>query len=328
MLKKQLADSAAVLSTESSYSLEKFTAGEEGVIYESSLNVPADDPEILQFVQSNPTVKIAGQAQWSLLKQFPQATDQNSLGFIASAVYQTVLGTNFVIVERHTGIMMPDYASPGLEAKAVPGEMDFKIFNPNETDYTLAFELADGKLNVSISGKPLLYTYEPVISEPDYYPFKQIIRYNPLLSVGEEKEVRSGAEGILVQTSRRVLDSQGFSLGIEEIAEDFYPPVHEILEKRYYVPIEAADPVINDLLNPETGLPENTVPVLPDETDPDNPDPVPPEAAEPPADSEQPAADSEQPAEEEPAAEAGNEQEQEAPEAEPAGEMDEEPVEK
>nr|WP_249292497.1 VanW family protein [Metabacillus flavus] len=234
---------------------------------------------------------------------------------LASAVFQSVLGTNFIVVERHTGIAVPSYTSPGLEAKIIPNEMDLKVFNPNHTDYSLTFELNEGNLTVKVTGKPLLYAYEPVISEPEYFPFKQIIRYNPALSVGEEKKTRSGADGLLINVSRRVLDSQGFSMGIEKIAEDFYPPIHEILEKRYYVPIETVEPVINDLLNPETGLPAA----------PADPEPAPAAeeepASEPPV-QEEPETKTQQPAESE------SESGQSDPKEEPAAAENQEPIEK
>ncbi|MBS2969892.1 VanW family protein [Metabacillus sp. KIGAM252] len=314
-VKKQIVESAVNLGQGENYNLEKYVAGEERVIHEASLSVPADDPEILKFVQSNPTVKIEAQSQWSLFKQFPEATDQSSLGMLASAVFQSVLGTNFIVVERHTGIAVPSYTSPGLEAKIIPNEMDLKVFNPNHTDYSLTFELNEGNLTVKVTGKPLLYAYEPVISEPEYFPFKQIIRYNPALSVGEEKKTRSGADGLLINVSRRVLDSQGFSMGIEKIAEDFYPPIHEILEKRYYVPIETVEPVINDLLNPETGLPAA----------PADPEPAPAAeeepASEPPV-QEEPETKTQQPAESE------SESGQSDPKEEPAAAENQEPIEK
>ncbi|WP_241156882.1 VanW family protein [Bacillus sp. FJAT-42376] len=311
-IKKQLTDSVAKLEAGLHYNLEKYVAGEEQIIHEASLPVPVDDPEILKFVKSNPSIKVKALSQWSLVEQFPEATNQDSLGMIASAVFKTVLGTNFVVVERHTGVVAPPYTDPGFEAKIIPKEMDLKIFNPNQTDYTLVFEISGENLTVKISGKPLLYKYEPVIPEPEYFPFKQIIRYNTSLSVGEEKKIRDGADGILVKVTRRITDHQGYPQGIEEIAEDFYPPIHEILEKRYYQPIEVVDEVINNLLNPVTGLPEGVaVPA-----GPLNPDSLPAtEEQQPPASaSEQPADETNQ-SEEEKAVPAENTQPEKLPEA-------------
>ncbi|MGD6816730.1 VanW family protein [Metabacillus sp. 113a] len=254
-VKKQISESAAVLAAGQEYDLESYVAGEDQLISEQSLVIPAGDPEISKFVELHPSIKMEPLSQWSLLEQFPEATSQDSLSMIASAIYKAVLSTNLSIVERHTGMTVPEYTEPGFEAKAVPQEMDLKIFNPNHTAYTLSFELSGESLIVRVTGKPLLNMYKAVIDQPEYFSFKQIIRYNAALSVGEERRIREGTDGLFVKVTRSVTDLQGNEKESEEISEDFYPPIHEIIEKRYEEPVEPQDEVLTDLPEEEQELP-------------------------------------------------------------------------
>lgn len=85
-------------------------------------------------------------------------------------------------------------------------------------------------LFVRINGAPFLYSYKINLEEKTSYKPKSIIRYTSLLEEGQEKVIQEGKDGLSVKITREVFDLEGALVDSEEIAEDFYPPTHKIIE--------------------------------------------------------------------------------------------------
>ncbi|WP_226667187.1 VanW family protein [Metabacillus litoralis] len=199
---------------------------------ENFVSVPSDNEQVKEILDSIGTITVPAQSQVSFLELTKDTTKptQQGLSIIASALYQTMLLTNFEIVERHTSLNLPKMIELGFEANIVQKKADLKWFNPNKTDYTIDLQLTTSGLNVTINGAPFLYKYEMKLSEQTSYPPKQIIRYTSLLDENDEKVVEEGKEGLYIIVTRNIFDLDGGLLESEQVSEDFYPPTHKIIE--------------------------------------------------------------------------------------------------
>lgn len=215
------------------YSIQAYVKGDLNTIAtENFVSVPSDIDQIQTLLDSIGTITVPAQSQVSLLevtKDIPKPSEVG-LNLLASAVYKTILLSNFEIVERHTSLELSEKIELGYEASVIPSKLDLKWFNPNKTDYTIDFQLTNSVLHVTVNGAPFLYKYELKLSEQTSYPPKQIIRYTSLLDENEEIVVLEGKEGLYIIVTRNVFDLDGGLLETEQISEDFYPPTHKIIE--------------------------------------------------------------------------------------------------
>nr|WP_269448508.1 VanW family protein [Metabacillus kandeliae] len=239
-LKKDILTNASQLSGNQTLSLEAYTEGSSGtVIYETTIPNAKSSSNLVSAVNNHPSTVIKAQSQLSVLEAFGKDAieDEEALSKLASAVYKTILGTNFDVIERHTGLTVPSAEDLGYEAKIEPGYLDFKIFNPNDTDYKLTFDWLGNTLHVAVVGKPLIYQYDVVRSSPETFGFKKIVRYDAAFSEGQEKTVQTGKNGYLIKVYR---NKDGDQSNTAPFAEDFYPPVHQIVA-RALTPSEKTD---------------------------------------------------------------------------------------
>jgi hypothetical protein len=215
------------------YSIQAYVKDElDTVAAENASSTTADQAQVQKVVNLVGTIEVPAGSQVSFVELLKDSKEipQDGLNVVTSSLYKTLLLTNFVIVERHTSLELPENIQLGYEAKIIPGKSDLKWFNPNETDYTISFQLTDSVLNVTVNGAPFLNRYEVNLSEQTSYPPKSIIRYTSLLDEDQEKVVQEGKEGLFVKLSRNIFDVRGNFIETEDISEDFYPPTHKIIE--------------------------------------------------------------------------------------------------
>ncbi|PGT88161.1 MULTISPECIES: G5 domain-containing protein [Bacillaceae] len=214
------------------------------VAAENFVSSSFDQAMVQKVVDSIGTIIIPAQSQVSFLEVIKDSENlpQDGLNVVASALYKTFLSTNFVIVERHTGIQLPETIELGYEANIIKDKSDLKWYNPNSTEYTISLELTNAGLFARVNGAPFLNSYKVNLVEKTSYPPKSIIRYTSFLEEGQEKVVQKGKDGLSVKITREVFDLEGVFIKSEEIAEDFYPPTHKIIETG----------LINRLLNNES----------------------------------------------------------------------------
>nr|WP_276569416.1 VanW family protein [Cytobacillus firmus] len=152
------------------------------------------------------------------------------MSIISSALYKALLNTNFMITERHIGRLLPGYIEPGFEARVdSEKQMDFIFTNPNDHKYVINFQQLDKLLYVSVKGPKTIYTYQPSLKDKQTFKPKTIIQIDAKLPFGQKRIGTEGKEGILVNVYRDQMDESGKIISSEKIAEDFYPPVHEVL---------------------------------------------------------------------------------------------------
>ncbi|WP_040207776.1 G5 domain-containing protein [Neobacillus jeddahensis] len=210
-----------------------FSTQQKGdVISESTIPFQDQNGEFDQWVQQFPSIVIGPQSSFSLLNQLEIAESYSSetLGKIAGAIYKAIIPTNFVITERHISRELPSYAEEGFEVKIdSSNNMDFVFTNPNDQTFTLSFKKMDQLLYVSVEGTKLPYSYKAVQNDKETFPPKTIIQYDAKLPLYSEKIAIKGKEGVIIKVFREKMDKDGSLLDKTLLAEDFYPPINQVI---------------------------------------------------------------------------------------------------
>jgi hypothetical protein len=196
----------------------------------SSAAIQTSNKELLEWVAANPMIEIKGKQVFSLasyMKEAGESLSSEAMSTIASAIYETILPTNFMIIERHTSRELPDGITIGYEAK-VDGRRDLQFYNPNTTAYTLTLQKDKAGLRVTLVGLPFAYRYMARVGNVEYFEPRTVVQYSPLLRPGERQLKQSGKRGMLVKVTRETYDEQHHRVRVETIAEDFYPPSYHI----------------------------------------------------------------------------------------------------
>lgn len=235
-----------------SIKLEDFLQEQQGkkVISEAAVTVRDNSEQMDLWLSQFPTVTIKPHSQFSIMdavaKKGIKTFTSEGLSIVATAIYKTVLPTNFSITERSISRELPYYAEAGYEAKVDSTKnMDLIIANPNDDEYVLEFKQADNQLHVSLSGAEFIYQYKIVLSEKEIFNPKNIIQYDAKLAYGQEKVKTQGKKGFLQKVYRETVDSTGVTTESELLSEDFYPPMPT---------------VVLHSIQPEPVIPETTMP--------------------------------------------------------------------
>lgn len=202
------------------------------VISQSELKLDDVSVEIIDWIAALSPIKVEPKQSISLVKLLEErklTTMPDSVkSMIAAGLYETVLPTNFSIIERHISQSLPSYVKLGYEANVnVKNNRDFVFANPSHSSYEIELQWKDSTLIVKLKGSKFLYEYKVTQSEVENFKPKTIIQYHPLLK-SSVKVDQEGADGLLVMVYREVYGEAGEFLRKELISEDYYPPVHRI----------------------------------------------------------------------------------------------------
>lgn len=217
--------------------LQNYLSGdliEDEVIAESSTKISGKENVINMWEGNEASIEVAPHSQISFLDLAEERGglqfEADEMSIISSALYKALLNTNFMITERHIGRLLPGYIEPGFEARVdSEKQMDFIFTNPNDHKYVINFQQLDKLLYVSVKGPKTIYTYQPSLKDKQTFKPKTIIQIDAKLPFGQKRIGAEGKEGILIHVFRNQLDEAGKIISTEKIAEDFYPPVHEVL---------------------------------------------------------------------------------------------------
>ena len=186
----------------------------------------------------NDQIVVESYQTFSLLNAINQQTinqeNSEAVNIIATAVYRAILPTNFLIVERNISNRLPSYSEVGYEAK-VSSKMDLIFNNPNPFPYRISFTLKDNEIQTKLIGVPFPYNYE-IRTEVEKFPPKTILQFSALLRPNESKTIEQGENGYLAKVFRDTKDSNNQVVDSIAISEDFYPPVHRVVESGLVVP--------------------------------------------------------------------------------------------
>lgn len=189
--------------------------------------------ELGLLVEELSPIKVAAKSQVSVLKLMEERQfttfPADAATMIASVIYETILASNFTIVEKHTGQVLPEYVELGLEAKVdYANHLDFIFANPNETSYEILLKLEGNTLSAYLQGSSFLNRYELKLSDKKEFEPKTIAQYSPLLSPNAVRVQQAGSNGLMIKVFRAVYGEKDEWLRNEFISEDYYPPLHRI----------------------------------------------------------------------------------------------------
>ena len=239
---------SATMLTAGSYRfhLENYLDGvtaQDDVIAKAVIKTGKYSSEIKEIISLIQPVEIKGRTQFSLLNKLKDLQEDKTystgaLSRIATGIYETILPTNFAIIERSVSTKLPSYANLGMEAKVnVKKNTDLVFSNINENSYFLEFTQSGKNLNVVLKGKTFLNKYNVKKSAEKRYQPKTIIQFDAQLTLGERNVTEEGKEGISIKITREISDEKGNLIKSEEISEDFYAPIHRIEVHPLSVPV-------------------------------------------------------------------------------------------
>ncbi|USK53924.1 VanW family protein [Cytobacillus solani] len=186
-----------------------------------------------KFMEQLKDFDIEPSSQFSLLSQMDELglgdVSIETMNILASSIYELILPTNFLVIERHISENLPAYAKLGYEAKVNPEmDMDFIFMNENDGSYKVSIEKTDSNLVISLIGPSFLNQYKIIEKDEKIFKPKTIVQFNPQLSPIEKSVKTEGKEGRFVRIYRETYDEKGERLKEEKLSEDFYPPVHQV----------------------------------------------------------------------------------------------------
>ncbi|WP_372869633.1 hypothetical protein [Planomicrobium okeanokoites] len=242
-----------------------------------------------EVVKALSDYKIEAGTQFSFLdfinEMQPADVTDEDLTEIASAIYSSVLKTNFLVDERSIGTVVPTSIPLGQEA-AINRNLgiDFVFTNVNASAFNLQLSADGTRLTSQIAGMPFVNTYEILTGGKQELEPRLIRQFSAFVTSGTVVE-EEGSDGVIVEVSRAI-KSDGKELEVEVISTDFYPPVHRI-EVYPLTKAEAPAPVANPdgtITNPDGTIthpdgtiknPDGTIVIpLPTPTTPPSTDPV------------------------------------------------------
>lgn len=219
-----------------SYQLENYVTKDVSVaktIAISKVNVGSSSKQMKELISLMNSLEIKGQSQFSLLAKMDekegQRFDVDVWSRLATAIYEVILPTDFTIIERNISDELPSYAKLGMEASINPFlNHDLVFANVNDQAYKIDLALRGKELIVSLRGPSFLHKYEIIKSKEQRYTPKTIKQYNSQLPPNTMKVTEAGKEGMAIKMTRKVVTRKGETIKTEEIADDFYPPVHRV----------------------------------------------------------------------------------------------------
>lgn len=203
---------------------------EDNVINTAVVKLTEVPRDLETILTTNPELNIAEGATFSLLGFAKQQKIESSsfLSAIATGIYQSILPTNFKIIERNISSALPNYTFVGFEANVnVANGSDLMIVNPNTTPYKISLKLDNKDLIVTLKGEKLLYDYRISKKEEQLLKPKTIVQYSPILLPGITKVQSNGADGQIVKIYRETYQGTQM-MNSELLSEDYYPPVFRV----------------------------------------------------------------------------------------------------
>ncbi len=237
-------------------------ASGESVLSKATIDIKGYEQEIHRFASKFSRIEIKPKSHFSFLS-FLEKNKVNKLtdeaqSRIASGIYEVILPTNFLMIERHISPELPDYAKLGFEANISKDlNRDFVFANINERPFAFEFSVEKSSLVILLKGSPFLYRYN-LKKEESTFPPKTIVHFDPKLNYGEFKVAFAGEDGKMIKIMRDVFDEYGNFLKRENISEDFYPPKHKMEVHSLKLPPEETESPDDPNKNPtgDKELPE------------------------------------------------------------------------
>src|SRR5699024_5520763 len=141
--------------------------------------------------------------------------------FLATALYNLFLQTNFDILERHASLTVPSYAEAGWDA-VVSGveEKDLIVMNPEKVSYKIEATETNDQLQVALKAMPSDYIYKFETKHVKEIKQRTLYRYSKKLTAGESKTLQDVQSGLTIDVSRSSYSPDDILIDSEVISKD------------------------------------------------------------------------------------------------------------
>ncbi len=189
---------------------------------------------LADWIKDHNPINVNALESFSLLSVIPgeQLSNQRleAMNIVANGLYEAALLAGFDIKERHMSRALPSYSTLGFDAVVKPAKFDLAFTNTIPSDVKLIFELIDSSFIVAIEGISTGEKYEVILSNHQTFKPKTVLQYTATLEYGQSRTLNEGRDGEQVEVYRNKLDQNGALLESNLISEDYYPPVHSIVQ--------------------------------------------------------------------------------------------------
>ncbi|WP_416151367.1 VanW family protein [Salipaludibacillus sp. HK11] len=177
-------------------------------------------------------ITIAADSRFSMRESLDEAQihslTEKPLSILTSAIYETLLHSNFSLIERVQNDLISDDIPIGFDVKMSPEHGDLVFKNPNPIEYQLQLEYSNNELSVQLVGDPFPYLISVDVKKEDSINPKTIVQYSDELLKGATEVVEYGEEGLNYELVRSMTSPVSDETETELIAEDYYTPVHRV----------------------------------------------------------------------------------------------------
>src|SRR5690625_1315893 len=163
---------------------------------------------------------------------FPEAllSSTKETSFLATALYNLFLQTNFEILERHANETVPSYTKAGQDVLInVLESKDLIVKNLDNTSYEIKVTKSKGQLQMPLKGMPQETTYEYKTKKLNEIGQRTLYRYSKKLNPGEQEIIQQGQSGLTVEVYRNSFAPDKTLLTSERISKDVYLPIPKIV---------------------------------------------------------------------------------------------------
>jgi len=180
-----------------------------------------------------------------LLGEQANTVHTETLNFIASMVYSTILQTDYAIVERHAQAVPPSYLQQGLEAEVnVVLAKDLQFVNTSAQLSKLKATIEGNQLKIEIWSAEKDKEVTVRVTKDKIVRPRIIARYSDELAAGQEKIEQEGQEGVRIEIYRSI-HVNGSSTEEQLVSRDYYAPINRIVV-RSSRKLEASESVVTD----------------------------------------------------------------------------------
>lgn len=180
---------------------------------------------------------------------------------VSSTLYNACLLAGLEIVERHNHNLSVAYVALGRDATVAYGIQDFRFRNHTDSPLYIRAVTSGGQLTINVYGN-LKYKQRIEINHvvDGVIPFSEVNLDDDTLEPGVVKVDHAGIPGYKVRSFRIFYDSNGQVTRREQLASDYYQPLHKYIYHGPALPEPDVNPEDGWGGPPITEIPADQVP--------------------------------------------------------------------
>ncbi|WP_044747510.1 VanW family protein [Bacillus alveayuensis] len=193
----------------------------------SSMFIPSSFRSFIEdWISQHEVIEILENSLFSFetyMNDFQGDYSNEEWSFLATAIYKTILPTNFEILQRTTSRILPGYTILGYDVSVSPGKRNFVFQNVNSLPYKLSFAIEKDRLYVKLIGHPFIYQYDIEVDNVKYYEAEPIVYFTNQLEKGISVETKKGLAAVSADIYRILYTHDGSLVDRIRLTTDFYP---------------------------------------------------------------------------------------------------------